>query len=70
MMDVTPKYHDAAVEAELIGENAFAIFAAVRKALEKAGAPAGEFDAYLNQAMSGNYDNVLQTTARLVGFKH
>lgn len=63
---MTPKYPEITVP--LTGEdgNAFFIIGRVRGALRKAGVPKGEVDQFVRQAMSGDYDNVLQTTMRWV----
>jgi hypothetical protein len=56
-----PKYPD--IEVELSGHdgNAFFIIGRVRRALRQGGASAEECDAFSREAMSGDYDNVLQT---------
>jgi len=61
-----PKYPD--VEVQLVGEdgNAFSIMGRVTKALRKAGVAQNEIDAYREEATSGDYDNLLQTTMRWV----
>lgn len=60
------KYPD--VEVQLSGEdgNAFFIMGRVRRALRDAGATKEELDAYTEEATSGDYDHVLQTTMRWV----
>ena len=61
-----PKYPDVTVP--LTGEdgNAFFIIDRVRKALRTAGVENDELDQFSNEAMSGDYDNVLQTCMRWV----
>lgn len=61
-----PKYPD--IEVQLTGEdgNAFFIIGAVRKALRRANVEKAEIDAFSEQAMSGDYDNVLQTCMKWV----
>lgn len=63
---VTPKHPEIVVP--LLGEdgNAFAIMGAVRQAMRRNGVSAEEIAQYLEEAMSGDYDNLLQTTARWV----
>ncbi len=63
---VTPKYPE--IQVELVGQdgNAFAIMAAVSKALRRAGVAAQEIDAYRAESMSGDYDHLLQTAMRSV----
>lgn len=60
------KYPDVSVT--LIGEdgNAFAILGKVQKALKQAGVPAEEVKEYMDEAMSGDYDNLLRVTTETV----
>ena len=60
------KYPD--IEVRLSGEdgNAFFIIGRVSKALKQAGVPADEVDEFLSEAMSGDYDHLLQTCIRWV----
>ena len=64
MVDI--KYPE--VEVALVGEdgNAFSILGRVQKAMRRAGVPAGEIDAYLDEATSGDYDHLLATTMEYV----
>lgn len=64
-MSNTPKYN---VTVQLTGEdgNAFAIMAAVSKALRKAGASEEEISQYTMDSMSGDYDNLLRTADKWV----
>jgi hypothetical protein len=59
------------VKVKLVGKdgNAFAILGSVRVALKKAKVPQTEIDAFLSEAMSGNYDNLLQTCMKWVDVK-
>jgi len=61
-----PKYPE--VKVELIGQdgNALAIIARVRRAMRAAGIDQKEIDAYMHQAMSSDYDHVLQVTMETV----
>lgn len=65
-VSTAPKYPD--VEVQLSGEdgNAFFIMGRVARALRDAGIKQPEIDAYQAEAMSGDYDHVLQTTMRWV----
>lgn len=56
------------VSVRLVGEdgNAFAIMGRVSKAMKAAGLPKDEINAYMNEAMSGDYDNLLRTTMQWV----
>lgn len=58
---MTCKYPD--IQVQLSGEdgNAFFIIGRVRKAMRQAGVDATEIDAFSKEAMSGDYDHVLQT---------
>jgi hypothetical protein len=51
---------------KLVGQdgNAFYIMAACRKAAKKAGWNAEQIDGFLKEAMSGDYDHLLQTTLK------
>lgn len=51
---------------KLIGEdgNAFAVLAAARKAMKKAGWDKKEIEDFLEEAMSGDYNNLLQTVMK------
>jgi hypothetical protein len=62
----TVKYPE--VQVQLVGEdgNAFAIIGRVAKALSRAGVAKAEVDAFRTEAMSGDYDNVLQTAMKWV----
>lgn len=53
---------------KLVGEdgNAFAIMGRVTKALRKAGADKEYIDKYTNEAMSGDYDNLLVVSMNYV----
>lgn len=56
------------VTVKLIGRdgNAFAIMGAVTKEMRKAGLPKADIDTYMNEAMSGDYDNLLRVTQETV----
>jgi hypothetical protein len=56
------------VKVALQGEegNAFAILGRVRKAMKEAGVSNDEIESYLKEAMSGNFDNLLQVTMKWV----
>lgn len=56
------------VEVQLTGEdgNAFFIISRVRQALRRHGVPDEEIEAFSEEAMSGDYDHVLQTVMKMV----
>lgn len=55
-----PKYPEITVR--LIGDgNAIAILGAVRRALRRGGVPNEECQAFMDEAMNGDYDHLLQT---------
>ena len=60
MAGTQPKYPD--VYVKLVGEdgNAFAIMGRVTKALKRAGATSEEITEFREQAMSGDYNHLLQ----------
>jgi hypothetical protein len=64
-----PRYPD--VQVQLSGEdgNAFAILGRTAGALRRAGVPQEEIDQYFAEATSGDYDYLLQTTMRWVGWE-
>lgn len=51
------------IEVQLTGTdgNAFAVIGTVSRALKRAGVPAAEVSEFADEAMSGDYDNVLRT---------
>jgi hypothetical protein len=65
-MTNTVKYPE--IEVQLSGEdgNAFSIVGTVSRALKRARVPAEEVALFRSEAMSGDYDNVLQTAMRWV----
>ena len=56
-----PLYPD--IQVDLVGEdgNAFAIIGRVRQALRREGVAEKEVEAFAEEAMAGDYDNVLRT---------
>ena len=65
-MSIDVKYPE--IEVTLVGENgnAYAIMGAVQDALKRGGVPKKEIDKYLEESMSGDYDNLLRTAMRWV----
>jgi hypothetical protein len=55
-------------EVELVGEdgNAFAIMGKVSRAIRKAGGSEEDVKVYQEEAMSGDYNNLLQVTMKTV----
>jgi len=55
-------------EVELVGKdgNAFAIIGRVKKVLKDAGADHEYCDKYMNEAIAGDYDHLLQVTMEYV----
>jgi hypothetical protein len=62
---ITPKY-DVTVQLTGNDGNAFAIMGRVQSALEDAGATQEEIKQYLDESMSGDYDNLLRTACAWV----
>jgi hypothetical protein len=56
------------IEVQLSGEdgNAFFIIGRVSAALKRGGAPKDDIDAFVEDAMSGDYNHVLQTVTKWV----
>lgn len=64
-----PKYPK--IKVKLVGEdgNAFAIMGNVSKAMRKAGLTQDQIKEYMKEAMSGDYNNLLQVTMKYVKVK-
>lgn len=60
-----PKYD---ISVKLIGENgnAFNIIGKVRKEMKRNGVSNDEIDLFINEAMSGDYNNLLRTCMKYV----
>lgn len=56
-----PKHPDISVRLTGQDGNAMVLIGAVRKALRHGGVPASEVTEFVNEAMSGDYNNVLTT---------
>jgi hypothetical protein len=56
------------VKVQLVGEdgNAYAIMGRVSRALKDAGVSEEEIDLYMEESMSGDYDNLLRTAYQWV----
>lgn len=65
-MTLDAKYPDITVNLSGENGNAYAILGAVRKALRKAGVSDEEIDKFSKEAMSSDYDHLLQTAIRWV----
>ena len=63
-MTSQPKYPD--IHVELVGHdgNAFAILGRMRRGLQRGGVPADEIKAFMDEAMSSDYDHLLATCCR------
>lgn len=59
------------VKVKLVGTdgNAFALIGLVSKALKSAGVASAEVSEFRTEAMSGDYDNLLQTCMKWVNVK-
>lgn len=67
MSDVLrPKYPDVQVELSGGDGNAMFIIGTVRLAMRRGGVPAEEVSAFVAEATSGDYDNVLTTCMKWV----
>ena len=68
MSDVTncPKYPE--IEVQLTGQdgNAFFILGRIQSAMKRAKISKEEIDSFMSEAMSGDYDNLLQTCCRWI----
>lgn len=63
-MDV--KYPDIEVQLTGLDSNALVLVSAVKKALQRNNVPREEIDEFFNEALSGDYDHVLQTCMKTV----
>ena len=63
---MTPKYPNIEVKLSDNDGNCFAVMGAVKKALRKNNVPQEEINLYLEQAMSGDYNQLLRTTMEWV----
>lgn len=60
------KYSNVTVNLAGQDGNAFAVMASVSSALRKEGVPNDEVEMYLQESMSGDYDNLLRTAMKWV----
>lgn len=60
------KYPDITVQLTGNDGNAFAVMGAVRKEMRRAGLSQDQVQEYLDEAMSGDYDHLLQVTMKYV----
>ena len=58
---MTPRYPDITVTLSGKDGNAFAVQNRCREAARSAGLSAGETTAFMDEAMAGDYDDLLQT---------
>ena len=61
-----PKFPDISVQLDGEDGNAFFILGRVRQAMKRAGCTAEEMTEFSNEAMSGDYDHLLQTVMEWV----
>ena len=56
------------ITVELVGNdgNAFAVLGSVSKAMRRAGVDKSDIDAFMDEAMSGDYNHLLQTAMNWV----
>lgn len=65
-MATTAKYDNVTVNLAGQDGNAFAVMAKVSSALRKEGVSNEEVEAYIQESMSGDYDNLLLTAMKWV----
>lgn len=63
---MTPKYPNVKVQLSGTDGNAFAILGRVNTALKEAGIDGEDRKAFFTEAISGNYDHLLQTAMEWV----
>lgn len=66
MAENTVKHPEVSVQLTGTDGNAFAIIGTVRRALQRAGVSQEEIKLFSDDAMSGDYDHVLQTCMKWV----
>lgn len=66
IMATTAKYDNVTVNLAGQDGNAFAVMAKVSSALRKEGVSNEEVEAYIQESMSGDYDNLLLTAMKWV----
>jgi hypothetical protein len=66
VVTVAVKYPEIKVQLTGRDGNAFAILGAVGQAMRRAKVPQSEVDAFMEEAMSGDYDHLLGTAMRWV----
>lgn len=64
---MTPKYPNVVVSSDIDG-NAFSIIGAVSGAMRRGGVSNDEIKQFQTEAMSGDYDNLLQTVMKWITF--
>ena len=60
----SPKYPDITVDLTQVDGNAFSILGACRRAARSGGVPSAQIEQFVEEAMSGEYDHLLQTCFR------
>ena len=60
------KYPDITVQLTGTNGNAFAVMGSVRKAMRRNDVSPEDIDAFMKEAMSGDYDNLLSTCMKYV----
>lgn len=63
---MTPEYPDVVVRLTGQDGNGFIIVSRTRMALKRAGVPPQRCEEFFNEALSGDYDHLLQTVMRWV----
>lgn len=60
------KYPEIEVDLTAVDGNAFSLIGTVDRALKRGKVPREEIEAFKKEAMSGDYDNVIQTCMKWV----
>ena len=66
MTNTAPKYPHIEVQLSGSDGNAFSMISRVRRELKRDGVSQDEIDNFMNEAMSGDYNHVLQTIMKTV----
>lgn len=66
LTELEPKYPEVSVQLRGEDGKAFFIITRVQRALKNAGVSTDEIDQFVDEAMSGDYSNVLRTAMKWV----
>ncbi|WBV42561.1 hypothetical protein [Pseudoroseomonas cervicalis] len=68
-MSIKPKYPLIEIDHGMVDGHALGVVSAVSSALRQAGVAKSEIDQYEREALSGDYQHVLQASLKMVSFR-